>query len=112
MIVIANPVEYEKQRELVRQAIMSFLGDPDLPVVGTGLTGSFMFVQERGEWWFETWTRWDPSLPGSNYRTIGWAHVFADLAEFDRITGSPDHPDSFGFRLVETATDALKGAFE
>lgn len=99
-----------KQRYAVRVALEAWLIDLNLHMAGTGFTGNALYVQERNEWWFETWTRWKGH--GVSQRSIGWAHCFADLAEFDRITGNPDHPDTYGMRLVETVGEALAGEFE
>ena len=102
---------YDNQRLLVQRALLAFNADLSLPITGAGFTGNFIFVQPRGEYWFEVWTRWEEEHLLRS-KTTGWAHVFSDLAEFDAMMGSPDPVDTFGYRMVETVGDALIGAFE
>lgn len=109
----ALAAEYVRQRGLVQRALEAFKKDPDLEFLEeTDFTGDFLYVQKRNQFWFRFLTVWATDMPMHVNRTKGWAHVFPELAEFDRMTGSPDHEDGYGFRSVETVEEAFTGEFE
>ena len=100
--------EYTNQRDKVRLAMKRFADDEQIPIAASGFTGNHLFVAERNEWWFETWVRWND---GVRYLR-SWSHVYLDLAEFDLRFGSPDHPDTFGYRECEGIQEALEGKYD
>jgi hypothetical protein len=106
--------EYETQKGMVDQALESFKRDEEMQGIFSEAhcAGDFVYIQARNQYWFRYEVTWkEDSIIGPSKNT-GWAHVFADLREFDRMTGSPDPHDSHGFRSVETIQDAYEGNFE
>lgn len=102
-----NPDAEKEQRAAVKAAMDSFLGFEEFLLSDYTIEGSFLYVLERGEYWFFVRFKWADQLD-----TVSWCHVFADLAEFDRLSGSPDPEASFGFRAADSLDDIFEGKFE
>lgn len=108
--IVPELQEYLDQRERVKVAIQSFLGESDHDYLrGVGLTGNHVYIGTRNQYWFQVAFRYaDLDLTDS----VVWSHVFLDLAEFDRMTGSQDPLAAFGYRQADDLDAILEGNFE
>lgn len=99
------------QQKQVEDAMEAFVSGPDYEdlVESHSLTGNYLYLSEKNEYWFETNLNWHTDQPMALHRTGGWAHVFPELAEFDRMMGNPDPAPAWGFRIADSVDDALKG---
>lgn len=105
--ILANPNAEQEQRKAVREAMKSFLGFEEFLLADFNIEGSHLYIAERGEYWFHVRFIWTDQA-----NTVAWCHVFADMATFDRMTGSPDPDASHGFRAADSLEDIWKGEWE
>ena len=101
------------QQAQVMTALESFTESPDYDglVESYALTGNYLFLHAKTEYWFEYHLDWHTDQPMRLHKTGGWAHVFTELADFDRMMGNPDPEPSWGFRSCDSISDAMRGLY-